>query len=114
MSPSLAHSFGFAWQGLVYAFKSDRNLRIHSLAAVLVLSWGIHLRLGAFSMLWLLLACTLVVTAELFNTALEAVVDLASPEHHRLAKVAKDVAAAAVLVVSLFAVAVGVVVIVRG
>jgi undecaprenol kinase len=75
--------------------------------AVLVLAGGAVLHLAPLEWAAMVLAIALVVTVELLNTALEAVVDLASPELHPLAKHAKDVAAAAVLNASLGAVAVG-------
>ena len=83
-------------------------MRIHAAAAAGVVVVGAVLRLPPLSWAVLALAVGLVLTAELLNTALEAVVDLVSPEDHPLAKQAKDVAAAAVLVASLAALAAGV------
>jgi diacylglycerol kinase len=105
---SLAAAFGYAFAGLAAAWRTQRNLRIHAAAAVGVVAVGALLRLPPLSWAVLALAIGLVVTAELLNTALEAVVDLVSPEDHPLAKQAKDVAAAAVLVASLAALAAGV------
>jgi diacylglycerol kinase (ATP) len=105
---SLAAAFGYAFAGLGAAWRTQRNLRIHAAATVGVVVVGALLRLPPVSWALLALAAGLVVTAELLNTALEAVVDLVSPEDHPLAKQAKDVAAAAVLVASLAALAVGV------
>jgi undecaprenol kinase len=105
---SLAAAFGYAFAGLGAAWRTQRNLRIHAAAAVGVVAVGVLLRLPPLSWALLALAMGLVLTAELLNTALEAAVDLVSPEDHPLAKQAKDVAAAAVLVASLAALAVGV------
>jgi undecaprenol kinase len=105
---SLAAAFGYAFAGLGAAWRTQRNLRIHAAAAVGVVVVGALLRLPPLSWALLALAMGLVLTAELLNTALEAVVDLLSPEEHPLAKQAKDVAAAAVLVASLAALAAGV------
>ena len=80
-------------------------MRIHAVAAVAVVAGAALLRLPALSCALLALATALVLTAELLNTALEALVDLASPVEHPLAKQAKDVAAAAVLIASAAAVA---------
>jgi diacylglycerol kinase len=103
----LAASFGYAFAGLAAAWRSQPNLRIHALLAVVVVAAGLLLRLAPAGWAIVALAIGLVVAAELFNTALEAVVDLASPQDHPLAKRAKDVAAAGVLVAALAAAAAG-------
>lgn len=97
-------SFLFAWQGLVYAWHSQRNFRIEVALAALALlgTWWLEV-----DPVPILLLVGLVLTLELLNTALEAVVDLASPADHPLAKAAKDTSAAAVLMSSLVALAVG-------
>jgi diacylglycerol kinase len=105
-------AFGYAFAGLGAAWRTQPNLRIHAAIAVAVLAAGAFLRLSATSWALVALAIALVVGAELANTAIEAVVDLVSPEDHPLAKRAKDVAAAAVLVASAGAVAAGVLVLV--
>lgn len=102
------HSFRFAAQGIVWAFKSELNMKVHSGLAVLVLAAAAVFRLPAASWLLLLLAITLVLTAELLNTAVEATVDLVSPEIHPMAKIAKDTAAGAVLLTAVFAVITGI------
>lgn len=102
------HSFRFAAHGIVAAFKSELNMKVHSCFAVVVLVAAAVFRLPTASWILLLLAITLVLTAELLNTAIEATVDLVSPEIHPLAKRAKDTAAGAVLLTAVFAVLVGV------
>jgi diacylglycerol kinase (ATP) len=97
-------SFGYAWQGLVYAWRSQRNFRIEVYLAALALGLGLLLGVDPVPVLLLVLA---VLTLELLNTALEAVVDLTSPEPHPLAKAAKDTSAAAVLVASVIALVAG-------
>jgi diacylglycerol kinase len=104
----LAASFGYAFAGLAAAWRTQRNLRIHAGLAVAVVVAGLLLRLTALGWGIVALAIGLVAAAELFNTALEAVVDLASPQDHPLAKRAKDVAAAGVLVAALAATAAGI------
>lgn len=104
---NLWQSFRYAFRGLGYAIASQRNMRIHLAAASLMLGLGWLLRLPASQFLAVLLAITVVLVAEMVNTAVETVVDLASPEYHRLAEVAKDVAAGAVLIAALGAAAVG-------
>lgn len=93
-------SVGFALAGLGHAWRTQPNFRIEAVCAVLAV--GAALWLGA-PLSPVLLACALVLGLELVNTALEAAVDLASPEPHPLAKAAKDAAAGAVLLASLFA-----------
>lgn len=96
-----------ALEGIGYGVKTQRHLRFHLVAGSLaVVIGGVK---GLTSGEWAVLAVLIgvVVAAELFNTALEAVVDLVSPEHHPLAKAAKDTAAGAVLVLAIAALAVG-------
>lgn len=83
-------------------------MRIHLVIAALVLAAAVRLHLGRPSLLAIILVIALVLALELVNTAVEAIVDLASPGAHPLAKVAKDCAAGAVLVAALAAVAVGI------
>ncbi|WP_340025194.1 diacylglycerol kinase family protein [Paenibacillus sp. FSL K6-1096] len=102
------HSFRFAAQGIAAAFKSELNMKVHSCFALLVVAAAAVLRLPPSSWMLLLLAITLVLTAELLNTAIEATIDLVSPEIHPLAKKAKDTAAGAVLLAAVFAVITGI------
>ena len=99
-------AFGYAFAGLRTAWRTQRNVRIHAVLAVLALVAGALVRLPPFGWGLLAIAIALVLVTELLNTALEALVDLASPGEHPLAKTAKDVAAAAVLVASAGAVGV--------
>ena len=101
------HSFRYALHGWGYVLKTQQNAWIHSVIATLVILVGLWLRLPARDWAILVLTIAMVFTAEFINTAIEAVVDLASPAHHPLAKVGKDVGAAAVLVAALAAVLVG-------
>lgn len=104
---TLARSFRYAFAGLFYVVRSQRNFRIH-LAAALVAA-ALALALGFTPVEWAVLATiiTLVMTLEMVNTVVEAAVDLASPAYHPLAKIAKDVAAGAVLLTAIGAVVVG-------
>jgi diacylglycerol kinase (ATP) len=97
-------SFGFALEGLRYAWREQRNLRVQGLLALLALGLTFWLRVDPVP---ILLASGLVLSLELVNTALEALTDLAAPTYHPLAKRAKDTAAASVLLASLFALLVG-------
>jgi diacylglycerol kinase len=99
--------FQYAWQGVVYGIKSQRNMRIHIVAAIGACGLGWRLSLSTTEMAVLLLTIGLVVVAELLNTAVEQVVNLTCPHYHPLAKAAKDTAAGAVLAASIIALAVG-------
>ena len=107
---SMGKSFGHAFDGLVSALKAERNMKIHAVMTVLVVACAIVFRLTVTEKVIVFAMCGLVVTAELFNTALEAVVDICSPEFSDLAKTAKDSAAAAVLVMSITAAVIGTVI----
>jgi diacylglycerol kinase len=96
-------SVGFAFEGIFALLKGENNARIHLLATVLVIGAGFLLNISSSDWLWIVLSITLVWLTEAINTAIEALVDLASPELHPLAKKAKDVAAAAVLFTAIFA-----------
>ncbi|MEA2785648.1 MAG: hypothetical protein QOF71_1752 [Candidatus Eremiobacteraeota bacterium] len=104
----LGAAFRYAFAGLAAAWRTERNLRIHAVIAAAVVGAGVALRLTAAAWAVVVLAIALVVAAELLNAAVESVVDLVSPEEHPLAKRAKDVAAAGVLVAAAGAVAVGI------
>jgi diacylglycerol kinase len=106
---STAKSFSYAFQGIKTAYKNEPNLRIHTFFAILALAVGWFLKINRTE--WLLLGFTIfyVITLELFNTILEAIVDLVSPEIKGSAKVAKDVSAAMVLLAAIMSVVVGLV-----
>ncbi len=114
MKPSKNHtlgqSFSHAFEGFVFALRSERNMKIHCAAAVLVITAAVLLGLSPAEKAVLLVLCASVITAELFNTAIENAVDLASPGINPLAKRAKDVAAAAVLVIAATAAVVGIII----
>jgi len=97
----LLDSFNYAIAGIVHALKTQRNMRIHFTAAFLVLGLGLFFRLSPRDLLILFFAITLVIVAEMFNTAIEAVVDLYTKEFHPLARIAKNVAAGAVLMAAI-------------
>ena len=102
------HSFGHAFRGFWYVLRTQRNAWIHAVIATIVFFLSLWLRLDARDWTIIILTTAMVFTAEFLNTAIEAVVDLASPEKHPLAKVGKDVGAAAVLIAALAAILVGV------
>lgn len=104
---TLLESFNYALAGFFYAIKTQRNMRIHCLMAVLVFLFGYVLHLSPVELAVLVLTVGLVIMAEMINTALEVVVDLITREYHPLAKTAKNVAAGSVLVTALVAVVIG-------
>ena len=104
----LVRSFSNAFVGIQETFLSERNFRIQVGAAVLALAAAVILKISVFNWLILIQVIALVLTAELINTALERLVDLATDGlYHPLARAAKDIAAGAVLMASIFAVASG-------
>lgn len=102
-------SFRYAIQGIKTAFRNEPNLRIHALFATLAISMGAFLHISQLE--WLILTFTIfyVISLELLNTVLEAIVDLVSPEIKDAAKVAKDVSAAMVLLAAIFSIIVGII-----
>jgi diacylglycerol kinase len=101
-------SFVYAWNGLIYAVRTQRNARVHLAMALIVIAAGIVLRLTAVEFAMLFVAITIVFIAEMLNTVAEACVDLATSDYHPLAKTAKDVAAGAVLLSAMLAIAIGI------
>ncbi|WP_204140458.1 diacylglycerol kinase family protein [Halomicronema sp. CCY15110] len=105
---NLAVSFLYAWQGIYYALRTQRNFRLHALVTSIVLTVAVVLALPGIDIAVLGLTCGIVMALELINTALEAVVDLTVEQNfHQLAKIAKDCAAGAVFIAALTAVFVG-------
>lgn len=109
-SNSLISSFGYAIEGIKKAFKTERNLKIHTLAMVLVVILGFVLKLAVWEWVTCIILFALVIGAELFNTSIEEVVNLLSPEIRVHAKYAKDIAAGAVLVFAASSAVVGVII----
>jgi len=103
----LIRSFGYAFEGLAYTIRSQRNMRIHVTIAVLVVILGILARLTPLEWVALSICMALVLVGEMLNTAIESMVDLITPEWHPLAKRAKDIGAGMVLLFALLSVVVG-------
>jgi diacylglycerol kinase len=100
-------AFGHAFRGWWYVLKTQQNAWIHSMFAMAVILVGLWVGLTPLDWAVIVLTIAMVFTAEFINTAIEAVVDLASPVHHPLAKVGKDVGAGAVLVAALAGIVIG-------
>ena len=104
---NLRSSFRYAGAGLRWAVLTQRNMRIHLAISALAVILALLLHFSARDLAVVALTIMIVLALEMLNTVVEAAVDLASPEYHPLAKIAKDVAAGAVLVTAIGAVAVG-------
>ncbi len=100
-------AFGHAFRGWHYVMRTQQNAWIHATISIIVFAVCFWLRLSPRDWAVIILTITMVFAAEFVNTAIEAVVDLASPTKHPLAKVGKDVGAAAVLVAALAAILIG-------
>lgn len=100
-------SFRYAFAGLWHLLSTQRNAQIHCIVLIAAVALGVAFGISRIEWALLVLTCALVLAAEGANTAIEAAVDLASPEFHPLAKIAKDVAAGTVLLTAIAAVIVG-------
>jgi diacylglycerol kinase (ATP) len=103
----LVTSFNYAFEGIIYVVRTQRNMRVHFAGALLVLPLGVILGVTRFELLALLLSVSFVLIAEMLNTALEKAIDVATNSFDPLARTAKDVAAGAVLIAAVNATFVG-------
>ncbi len=103
----LVESFNSAIEGFVYVFRSQRNMRLHFLAGLFVLLLSIFLNFTYMEVIVLCLTITIVLMAEMINTAIEHAIDLVKEEFHPLARIVKDVSAGAVLLSSVCAIIIG-------
>jgi diacylglycerol kinase (ATP) len=103
-SSRLSRSFGFAWAGIRYTYNHEPNFRIELAVGIFALLLSLWLKVSPVP---ILLMVALVLSLEILNSAIEALVDLASPDIHPLAKIAKDAAAGAVFLASIIAVLIG-------
>ena len=106
----LGRSFRAAFEGIKATYIREQNIKIHTVIAILVVLFGFLLKISYGVCLVCLVLIGLVLMAEFFNTAVEYVVDLASPNIHPLAKAAKDTASAGVLMMAILAAIVGIVI----
>lgn len=104
----LMKSFGYAIEGLRYSFKNNQNIKIHILAAIVVLIAGFFLKLDRSEFFDVFILIVLVISSEMINTSIEEVINLLVNEHRLEAKVAKDVSAGMVLLVAMSSAVVGV------
>ena len=106
-APSILESFNFAFEGIIHVLRTQRNMRIHFAVAVLVLVAALISGVDKLELIALLLAIAFVLIAEMLNTAVEGAIDVATTSFDPMAKLAKDIAAGAVLIATAVAVAVG-------
>lgn len=104
------NSFKFAFKGWAYVLRTQKNAWIHLAATTLVIAVGVWLGISRYEWAIILLVIGIVWIAEFLNTSLESILDIASPERHPLARIAKDVGAAAVLIAAVVAIAVGLII----
>jgi diacylglycerol kinase len=104
------NSFGFAFQGLGTFFRTQHNAWLHLVAALLVVLAGYYFELPSAEWCWIVMAIVLVFITEMFNTAIEFLSDVVSPNIHPQIKKVKDVSAAAVLISSIGAVIIGLII----
>ncbi len=104
---SLVESFKFAFEGLFFSLRNVRNFKIHLFFTTLVIIGGFYFRISIFEWLICLIFIALVISLELVNTAIEETVNLAMPNIHPVAKIAKDVAASSVLISAMISIIVG-------
>jgi diacylglycerol kinase (ATP) len=107
---TLIKSFQYAYEGILYALRTQRNMRIHWFLATITMTATVVLDVSKADIFAVFFAIALVIGLELINTAIEKTVDLVTLDFHPFAKVAKDAAAGAVLFAAIFAILVGVVV----
>ena len=105
--PSLLDSFNYAFEGIIHVLRTQRNMRIHFVVAVLVLVVAVFADVTKLELIVLLLAIAFVLIAEMINSAIEAAIDVATTSFDPMAKLAKDIASGAVLIAAINAVAVG-------
>ena len=103
----LIYSFKYAFQKIASAFKTERNMKIHVTAVVLVTIAGLFFKISKIEWMICIILFGMVISLELANTAIETTVDIAMPEKNEKAKLAKDIAAGAVLVCAFISVIIG-------
>ncbi len=109
-SKKLINSFKYAIQGIFSSFKNERNMKIHIFIMFLIIISGIILKINKYEWIICILCFAIVISGELFNTAIETVVDMVMPYKNDKAKIAKDISAGAVLTLAIGAAIVGVII----
>lgn len=106
----LINSFKYAIEGIIASFKTERNMKLHVMAMILVILLGFFAKLSKLEWMICIILFTIVIAGELFNTAIETTVDIAMPQKNEKAKLAKDVSAGAVLIIAIGAFIIGIII----
>ena len=106
----LINSFKYAIEGLISSFKTERNMKIHVFSMIMVIVLGLILKISLIEWTICIIAIILVIGGELFNTAIETIVDFISPEKNEKAKLIKDISAGAVLIFAIGALVIGIII----
>ncbi len=106
----IAKSFKYAFEGLFTAFKTERNMKIHIIIMLLVILMGFLLKITTLEWIICIILFSIVIAGELFNTAIETVVDMIMPHKDEKAKIAKDVSAGAVLILAIGSAIIGLII----
>lgn len=106
----LINSFKYAICGVITAFKEEQNMKIHTIAVIIVVILGITLKISKIEWIICLIIFGMVISAELLNTAIETVVDIVMPEINEKAKIAKDVSAGAVFIQAIISAIIGIII----
>lgn len=104
------NSFKYAFEGIISSFKTERNMKIHIIIMILVIIAGILLKINKYEWIICIICFSIVISGELFNTAIETVVDMVMPYKNEKAKLAKDISAGAVLVMAIGSAIIGLII----
>lgn len=104
----LINSFKYAFEGIATSFKTEQNMKIHIIMAIIVVILGLLFKITKKEWMICIFAIVIVIASELFNTAIETIVDMITEEKNEKAKIAKDVSAGAVLIVAIGAAIIGI------
>lgn len=106
----LVNSFKYAIQGIIASFQTERNMKLHVLAMILVILLGFIVKLSRLEWEICIILFAMIISGELFNTAIETTVDIAMPQKNEKAKLAKDVSAGAVLIIAIGSLIIGIII----
>lgn len=109
-SKKIANSFRYAFEGFISSFKTERNMKIHIIIMILVIIAGILLKINKYEWIICIICFSIVIGGELFNTAIETVVDIVMPYKNEKAKFVKDVAASGVLIFAIGSAIIGLII----
>lgn len=109
-SKNLFDSFKYAFEGICTAIKTEKNMKVHIFIMILVIIAGMILKISKIEWIICIILFAIVIAGEMFNSAIETIVDMVMPEKNNMAKKAKDISAGAVLIVSIAAATVGIII----